>query len=147
MRLRLFGACLNKRFVSWRNRKHGVRFGKILECGLKFTTPHTKPHTLFPIGQLLFSMIETLDHTNSRCLSEPEIYGDLVYKFKKNLGRNDFLDQFWKIMILYKRIGYNRDIMRHTACLVVNPIKVNNFACLFNCTPAGRASDLMIAPA
>ena len=37
--------------------------------------------------------------------------------------------------------------MRQTACLVVNPIAVNRFAALFNCTPAGRASDLMMAPA
>ena len=24
------------------------------------------------------------------CLSEPKVYGDLVYKFKKLIGRNDF---------------------------------------------------------
>ena len=30
---------------------------------------------------------------------------------------------------------------------LVNPITVNNFADLFNCTPVGRASDLMMAPA
>ena len=28
-----------------------------------------------------------------------------------------------------------------TACLVVNPIKVNSFAYLFNCTTVGRTSD------
>ena len=39
------------------------------------------------------------------------------------------------------------NVMRQNACLVVNPITVNNFAALFNCTPAGRASDLMMAPA
>ena len=26
------------------------------------------------------------------------------------------------------------DVLRQTACLVVNPIKVNNFAYLFDCT-------------
>ena len=31
--------------------------------------------------------------------------------------------------------GYNINIMRQTACSVVNPIMVNNFASLFNCTP------------
>ena len=30
--------------------------------------------------------------------------------------------------------------------LVFNPIMVNNFASLFNCTPAGRASDSMMDP-
>ena len=32
------------------------------------------------------------------------------------------------------------------ACLVVNPITVNNFAALFNCTPAGQASYLLTTP-
>ena len=48
-------------------------------------------------------------------LSEPEFYGDLI--------------------------GYNINVMRQTACLVVNPIKVNSFAYLFNCTTVGRTSD------
>ena len=39
------------------------------------------------------------------------------------------------------------NVMRQTACLEVNPIKVNNFADLLNCTPVGRTSDLMMAPA
>ena len=40
-------------------------------------------------------------------LSEPEFYGDLVYKFKKIRGMTDFSDQFRKIIMRYKRIGYN----------------------------------------
>ena len=36
--------------------------------------------------------------------------------------------------------------MRQSACLVFNPITVNNFASLFNCTPVGGASDSMMAP-
>ena len=39
-------------------------------------------------------------------LSKPEVYGDLVYKFKKTVGRNDFSDQFRKTNIRYKTIGY-----------------------------------------
>ena len=80
-------------------------------------------------------------------LSEPEFYGDLVYKFKKIVGQNDLTDQFRKIIIRYKIIGYILNVMRQTACLVFNPVTVNNFADLFNCTPLGRASDLMMAPA
>ena len=79
-------------------------------------------------------------------LSEPEFCGDLVYKFKKTVGRADFSDQFKKIIVRYKRIGYNINIMRQSACLVFNPITVNNFASLFNCTPVGRASNSMMAP-
>ena len=46
-----------------------------------------------------------------------------------------------KIVVRYKKIGYNINVMRQTACLVVNPIKVNSFAYLFNCTTVGRTSD------
>ena len=67
------------------------------------------------------------------------LYGEIV-------GRADFSDQFRKIIVRYKRIGYNINIMRQSACLVFNPITVNNFASLFNCTPVGRASDSMMAP-
>ena len=74
-------------------------------------------------------------------LSEPEFYGDLVYKFRKIIGKIDFPYHFKKIIVRYKKIGYNINVMRQTACLVVNPIKVNSFAYLFNCTTVGRTSD------
>ena len=45
----------------------------------------------------------------------------------------------------YKRIGYNLDVMRQPECLVINPITVDGFAALFNCTPVDRASDSMMA--
>ena len=73
-------------------------------------------------------------------LSEPEFYGDFVYKFRKIIGKNDFSYHFKKIIVRYKKIGYNVDVLQQT-CLVVNPIKVNSFAYLFNCTTVGRASD------
>ena len=74
-------------------------------------------------------------------LSEPEFYGDLVYKFRKLIGKNDFPYHFKTIIVRYKKIGNNINVMRQTACLVVNPIKVYSFAYLFNCTTVGRASD------
>ena len=74
-------------------------------------------------------------------LSEPEFYGDLMYKFRKIIGKNDFPYHFKKIIICYKNIGYNIDVLRQTAYLVVNPIKVNSFANLFNCDTVGRAPD------
>ena len=45
-----------------------------------------------------------------------------------------------------KCIGYNLNVMRKSACLVFNPIMVDNYAAFFNCTPVGRASDSMMAP-
>ena len=61
-------------------------------------------------------------------LSEPEFYGDLVYKFKKLIGRNDFSFQFRKIITRYRRIGYNLNDMQQFACVVFNPIMVDKYA-------------------
>ena len=80
-------------------------------------------------------------------LSEPEFHSDLVYKFKKIRGMTDFSDQFSKIILHYKRIGYNLNVMRQSACLVINPIKVDGtYAARFNCTPVEWASDSMMVP-
>ena len=57
--------------------------------------------------------------------SEPEFYGDLVYKFKKLRGINDFSFQFRKIITRYRRIGYNLNVMRQSACLAFNPVMVD----------------------
>ena len=77
-------------------------------------------------------------------LSVPEFYGDLLYKTKKIVGSNNFSAQFIKIISHYKKIGYNIYVLQQTACLVVNPITVGNFAFLFNCMPMGRTSDSMM---
>ena len=53
----------------------------------------------------------------------------------------DFSDQFRKIIMRYKCIGYNLNVMRQSACLVVYTIKVDGYAALLNCTPVDRASD------
>ena len=65
-------------------------------------------------------------------LSEPEFNGESVYKFRKIIGKYDFPYHFKKIVIRCKKIGYNVDVLRQTACLVANSIKVNNFAHLFD---------------
>ena len=57
------------------------------------------------------------------------------------IGKNDLLYHFEKITFRYKKVGYNIDVLRQTACLVVNPIKVNSFAYLFNSTTVVRTSD------
>ena len=61
-------------------------------------------------------------------ISEPEFYGDLVYRFRKIVSKSNFSEQFRKLINRYKRIGYSLDMMRQTACLVVNPIIVDGCA-------------------
>ena len=81
-------------------------------------------------------------------ISEPEFYGDLVHRFRKIVGKSNFSEQFRKLLNnRYKRIGYCLDIMRQTACLVINLIIVDGYASLFHCTTAVRASDSMMASA
>ena len=62
------------------------------------------------------------------------------------MSRTDFSDQFRKVIIRPKHIGYNLNVMRQSACFAINTITVNNFSALFNCTPVDQASDSMMVP-
>ena len=84
--------------------QQGYRYHKRRKIFSKFYRRHYYLVSKFNVGLI------TLLHQG---LSEPEFYGNLVYKFeKKNVGRADFSDQFTKIVVRYKRIGYNINIMR-----------------------------------
>ena len=63
------------------------------------------------------------------------------------MGTTHFSGQFRKIIIRHERNSNNSNVMRQSACLVINPITVDYFAVPFNnCTPVDRASDSMMAP-
>ena len=62
------------------------------------------------------------------------------------VGSKNFSAQFIKIISYYKKIGYDINVLQQTACLVVNPYTVGNFAFLFNCMPVGRTLDSMTVP-
>ena len=77
-----------------------------------------------------------------RGISEPEFLGGLLYRFIIQIvGKSNFSEQFRKLINRYKRIGYSLDIMRQAACLVVNPIIVDGYASLFNCTGTRQFID------
>ena len=118
--------------------QQGYRYRKLRKTFSKFYRRHYELVFKFNVGLKPF-----LRHG----LSEPEFYGDLVYKFKKIVGRTDFSDQFRNIIIRYKCIGYNVNVMRQYACLVINPITVIKYSLLFSCTPVRRAPDSLMAPA
>ena len=69
-----------------------------------------------------------------------------MYKLKKIVGYDNFSAQFIKIISHSEEIGYNINALQQTACLVVNPITVGNFAFLFNCTLVGWTSDSITVP-
>ena len=112
--------------------RHGYRYHKLRKAFSKVYRRHFDIVSKYNVGFKTLLL---------QGLSEPEFYGDLVYKFRKIFGKYDFLYYFKKIIVRYKKIGYNINVVRQTACLVVNPIKVNSFAYLFNCTTVGRTSD------
>ena len=117
--------------------QQGYRYHKLRKAFSKFYRRHFELISKFNVG------LKTLLREG---LSEPEFYGDLVYKFMKLIGRNYFSFQFRKIITRYRRIGYKINVMRHSAFLVFNPITVDSYAAFFNCTLMGRASDSMMAP-
>ena len=141
--IRLARVCNHDTDFNARNRcltakllQQGYRYHKLRKTFSKFYRRHYELISKYNVG------LKTL---LSEGLSEPEFYGDLVYKFKKLIGSNDFSFQFRKIITRYRRIGYNLNVMRQSVCLVFNPITVDNYAAFFNCTPVGRASDSMMA--
>ena len=71
---------------------------------------------------------------------------DLVYKFKRIVSKPNFSDRFKKIIKRYIKVDNNLDVMRQSACLVLNPITGYSYGFLYNCTMVGQASDFMTAP-
>ena len=116
--------------------RQGYRYFKLRKAFSKFYRRHSALVEKYSVS------LKTLLQQG---ISEPEFYGDLVYRFRKIVGKSNFSEQFRKLINRYKRIGYSLDIMRQTACLVVNPIIVDGYASHFNCTTAVRASDSMTA--
>ena len=117
--------------------QQGYRYHKLRRTFSKFYRRHYELISKYDVG---------LKKLLGEGLSEPEFYGDLGYKFKKLIGRNDISFQFRKIITRYRRISYNLNVMLQSACLVFNPIMVDNYVIFFNCSPVGRASDSMMAP-
>ena len=117
--------------------KQGYRYHKLRKTFSNFYRRYYDLISKFQVG------LKSLLHQG---LSAPELYGDLVYKLKKIVGSNSFSAQFIKIISHYKKIGYNINVLQQTACLVINPITVGNFAFLCNFTPVGRTSDSLMVP-
>ena len=67
--------------------KQCYRYHKLRKAFSKFYRRHYELISKFNVG------LKSLLHQG---LSEPEFYGDLVYKFKKNRGMTDFSDRYKK---------------------------------------------------
>ena len=127
--------CRNKALTA-KLLKQDYRYHKLLKAFSKVYRRHS---------ELVEKYHVTLRKLLQQGISEPEFYGDLVYRVRKNVGKSYFSEQFRKLINRYKRIGYKPYVMRQTACLVINPTSVDSYTSHFNCTTAGRASDSMTA--
>ena len=85
--------------------QQGYRCHKLRKTFSKFYRRHYELVSKFNVG------LKTLLQQD---LSEPEFYGDLVYKFKKKKKKMKvgLIFLIRKIIVRYKRIGYNINIMR-----------------------------------
>ena len=99
-------------FLTAKSLKQGYRYHKIQKAFSKFYHRHPELIVKYNIG------LKTLLQQG---ISEPILYGDLVYKFKQIVGKSNFSDQFKKIVKRYIRVEYNLGIMRQSACLVLKP--------------------------
>ena len=115
----------NKRilFLTAKLLKQGYSYHEIQKAFSKFYHRHSQLVAKYNIG------LKTLLQQG---ISEPIFYGDLVNKFKQIIGESNFSDQFKNIVKRYIWVGYNLDIMRQSACLVLNPITGYSYGFLFN---------------
>ena len=127
--------CRNKAHTA-KLLKKGYRYFKLRKAFSKFYSRH---------NTLVEKYSVSLKTLLQQGISEPELNSFLVYGFRKVVGKSNFSEQFRKLINRYKRIGYSLDIMRQTACLVVNPIILDGYTSLFNCMTAVRALDSMTA--
>ena len=93
--------------------QQGYRYNKLRKTFSKFYRRHYELISKFNVG--LMTLLR-------EGLLEPEFYGDLVYLRHLKEG---MIFQFRKIITRYRRIGYNLNVMRQSACLVFNPIIID----------------------
>ena len=85
-------------FLTAKLLKQGYRYHKIRKAFSKFYHRHS---------ELIVKYNIELKTLLQQGISEPIFYGDLVYKFKRIVGKPNFNNQFKKIVKRYIRVGYN----------------------------------------
>ena len=75
--------------------RQGYRYFKLRKAFSKFYRRHSA---------LLEKYRVSLKTLLQQGISEPEFYGDLVYRFRKIVGKSNFSEQFRKLINRYKRI-------------------------------------------
>ena len=106
----------------------------------KFRKPYSKFNRRH--SELMWKCNVSLKTLLQECRSE--FYDDLVYKFRKSVGKTDFCSYSLKrLSLALKMIGYNMYILRQTAFMVVNPVMVDTCSCasFINSPTVGWSTD------
>ena len=93
--------CRNKALTA-KLLRQGYRYFKLRKAFSKYYRRHSALVEKYNVG-----LRTLLQHSISE-----RFYGDLVYRFRKNVGKSNFSEQFRQLINRYKRIGYSLDIMR-----------------------------------
>ena len=126
-------------FLTAKLLKLGYRYHKIRKVFSKFYHRHSELIVKYNIG------LKTLLQQG---ISEPIFYGDLVYKFKRIVGKSNFSDQLKHRTITDSHNGsnnkqkVNNNRTTNLEC-IFNPITVYIYGFLFNRTTVGQALDSM----
>ena len=94
----------------------------------------------------LMSLSEEKQSEVSKAFSSTSRYLDNLLNIDSNYF-DGLISQIYPSELQLNKANSSETEALFFACMVVNPITVNNFASLFCCTPAGRASDVMTSPA
>ena len=86
--------CRNKALTA-KLLKQGYRYLKLRKAFSKFYRRHS---------ELVEKYNVSLKKLLQQGISEPEFYGDLVYRIRKIVGKSNFSEQFRKLINCYKRI-------------------------------------------
>ena len=89
-------------FLTAKLLKQGYRYHKIRKAFSKFYHRNSEIIVKYNIGLKILLQ---------QCISELIFYGDLVYIFKRIVGKLNFSDQFKKVVKRYIKVGYNLDVM------------------------------------
>lgn len=109
-------------FLSSKLLKQGYRYNKLCIFFKKF---YWKKHELISKYKL---SLKTLLKTS---ISLPKYYGDFIYKIRKIKNNPNFNFVFSKLLNKFIQKGYDKDILRSTASLVLHPKLISKFAHLF----------------
>ena len=86
------------------NNRNRFLTSKLLKQGYGY---HKLRKTFSKVYHRLLKYNIGLEFLLQQGISDPVFYGDLVYKFKRIVGKSSFSDQFKKIIKRYKKLGYN----------------------------------------